>query len=62
MPSADKLVFDLSSEVDAPASVFVRRDWLSILDNQNGSYTSNQCVVDTSQLSNSNKCTEGLNG
>ena len=55
MSSADKLVFDLSSEVDAPASVFVRRDWLSILDNQNGSYTSNQCVVDTSQLSNSNK-------
>jgi hypothetical protein len=28
---------------------------LSILDNQNGNYSGNQCVLDTSQLANSNK-------
>ena len=35
--------------------MFVKKDWVSILDNQNGSYFANQSVVDTSQLSNSNK-------
>ena len=53
--SADKLVFDLANEVEASPSVFVRKDWISILDNQNGNYNANQCVLDTSQLSNSNK-------
>ncbi len=53
--SADKLVFDLSQEVEGSAQVFVKKDWLNILDNQNGNYSSNQCVIDTSQLSNSNK-------
>lgn len=53
--SCDKLVFDLSQEVEGSPSVFVKKDWVSILDNQNGSYTSNQSVIDTSQLSNSNK-------
>jgi hypothetical protein len=36
-------------------SVFVGRDWLSILDNQNQNYQENQSVIDTSQLANSNK-------
>jgi hypothetical protein len=53
--SCDKLVFDLSQEVEGSPSVFIKKDWISILDNQNGSYASNQCVIDTSQLSNSNK-------
>ena len=53
--SCDKLVFDLSQEVEGSPSVFVKKDWVNILDNQNGSYSSNQSVVDTSQLSNSNK-------
>jgi hypothetical protein len=53
--SCDKLVFDLSQEVEGSPSVFVKKDWVSILDNQNGSYASNQSVIDTSQLSNSNK-------
>tara|TARA_R110000765_G_scaffold89583_2_gene170847 strand:+ start:13392 stop:15119 length:1728 start_codon:yes stop_codon:yes gene_type:complete len=51
----DKLVFDLSQEVEGSPSVFVKRDWLNILDNQNANYNSNQSVIDTSQLSNSNK-------
>ena len=52
---ADKLVFDLSQEVEGSPQVFLRRDWVKILDNQNTSYASNQCIIDTSQLSNSNK-------
>ena len=51
----DKLVFDLSQEVEGSPSVFVSKSWLNILDNQNGNYNSNQSVIDTSQLSNSNK-------
>jgi hypothetical protein len=53
--SCDKLVFDLSQEVEGSPNVFVKKDWLNILDNQNGNYNSNQSVIDTSQLSNSNK-------
>ena len=53
--SCDKLVFDLSQEIEGSPNVFLKKDWLSILDNQNGNYGGNQSVVDTSQLSNSNK-------
>ena len=52
---SDALVYDLSSQTEGAPTVFVRRDWLSILDNQNGSYSGNQSVIDTSQLSNSNR-------
>ena len=53
--SADSLVFDLSQEVNGTPNVFVKKDWLNIIDNQSGQYASNQSVIDTSQLSNSNK-------
>lgn len=53
--SGDTLVFDMATESEGVPSVFVRKDWLSILDNQNGSYQGNQSVIDTSQLANSNK-------
>jgi hypothetical protein len=53
--SCDKLVFDLSQEVEGSPNVFVKKDWLNILDNMNQNYSSNQTVIDTSQLSNSNK-------
>lgn len=53
--SADTLVFDMSSMSEGTPSVFVRKDWLSILDNQNQNYQGNQSVIDTSQLANSNK-------
>lgn len=53
--SCDKLVFDLSQEVEGTPNVFIKKDWLNILDNQNGNYNANQSVIDTSQLSNSNK-------
>jgi hypothetical protein len=51
----DKLVFDLAQEIEGSPSVFVRKDWLNILDNQNQNYNNNQSILDTSQLSNSNK-------
>jgi len=53
--SADKLVFDLSQELEGSPNVFIKKDWLNILDNNNGIYSSNQSTIDTSQLSNSNK-------
>jgi hypothetical protein len=53
--SCDKLVYDLSSETEGSPNVFVRKDWLNIMDNQSQNYSSNQSVIDTSQLSNSNK-------
>jgi len=52
---SDQLVYDLSSQTEGTPTVFIKRDWLSILDNQNGQYSGNQCVIDTSQLSNSNR-------
>jgi hypothetical protein len=53
--SCDKLVFDLSQELESTPSVFIKKDWLNILDNQNANYNSNQATLDTSQLANSNK-------
>jgi len=53
--SFDPLVFDMSQVSDAQPSIFVKKDWLSILDNQSQNYSGNQCVIDTSQLANSNK-------
>ncbi len=55
MASADPLVFDMSQMSEATPSVFTKRDWLSLQDQQNGNYASNQIVLDTSQLANSNK-------
>ena len=52
---SDQLVYDLSQQTEGSPAVFVRKDWLSLLDNQNGSYSGNTCVIDTSQLSNSNR-------
>ena len=53
--SADKLVFDLSQEIEGSPQTFIKKDWLNILDNMNQNYQANQTIIDTSQLSNSNK-------
>jgi hypothetical protein len=52
---SDALIYDLSSQTEGAPTVFVRKDYLSLIDNQNGSYSGNQSVIDTSQLSNSNR-------
>jgi hypothetical protein len=51
----DAVVYDMCNQTEAAPQVFVKKDWLDILDNQNQSYQGNQSVIDTSQLSNSNK-------
>ncbi len=51
----DKCVYDFSVASEGPASIFVKKDWLSILDNQNKNYQGSQSIIDTSQLANSNK-------
>jgi hypothetical protein len=51
----DTLLFDMSQSTEGTPQIFVRRDWLSILDNMNQSYIGNQSIIDTSQLANSNK-------
>jgi hypothetical protein len=53
--SGDTLTYDLSQSTEGSAQVFVKKDWLNILDNQNGNYSGNQSVCDTSQIANSNK-------
>ena len=53
--STDKLIYDLSQEIEGNPNIMVRKDWLNILDNQNQNYGNNQSIIDTSQLSNSNK-------
>lgn len=51
--SSDKLVFDLSQEIDGSPNIFVSKSWLTMLDNQNGNYGAGQCTLDTSSLANS---------
>ena len=53
--SADSLVYEMSNQMEATPSIFLKRDSLAILDNQNANYQGGQVVIDTSQLSNSNK-------
>lgn len=53
--SGDLLTFEMATATEGEPSIFVKKDWLSILDNQNQNYVGNQIVLDTSQLANSNK-------
>lgn len=51
----DNVVFDMSQSSEQAPSIFLRKDWISIMDNNNTSYSSNNLTLDTSALSNSNK-------
>ena len=53
--SGDSLVFEMSNQTESVPSIFLKKDSLAILDNQNSNYQGGQVVIDTSQLSNSNK-------
>ncbi len=53
--SADTLTFDMSQMAEGSPQIFVKKDWLNLQDQNNGNYGSNQLVLDTSQLANSNK-------
>jgi len=52
---SDQMTYDLSQATEGSPNVFIRKDYLSLLDNQNGAYSGNSSVIDTSQLSNSNR-------
>ena len=60
--AGDELVFSMSSESQGSPMIFIKKDYLSILDNNNSQYQSNQSVIDSSQLSNSNKYMDYQNG
>ena len=52
----DSIVYEISqSSGDTDQSIFLQKNWISILDNNNNSYSSGQVTIDTSQLSNSNR-------
>ena len=53
--SGDKLVFDLSQEIEGNPTIMVKKDWINIMDSMNQNYNSNNAILETSQLSNSNK-------
>ena len=52
---SDTLVYDMSMTQEASPSIFVKKDMLTLMDTQNGIYNGGQCIIDTSQLANSNK-------
>jgi hypothetical protein len=45
----------MASQSESEPNIFLKKDYIQILDNQSGNYNSNQAVIDTSQISNSNK-------
>ena len=49
----DQTAYEMSSSSEASPSILLRKDLVSILDNQNQNYSAIQCVIDTSQLANS---------
>lgn len=52
----DSIVYEISQSSGASdQSIFLQKNWISILDNNNNSYSSGQVTIDTSQLSNSNR-------
>ena len=51
----DKIVYELSNDVEGAPSIFVRKDYVSLLDNNAQNYSSNQLTISTSSISNSSK-------
>jgi len=51
----DKIVYELSNDVESSPNIFVRKDWVTILDNNSQNYSSNQLTISTSAISNSSK-------
>lgn len=42
----DNIVYDMTSQSEAEPNIFIKKDWVTILDNQNSIYSSNQSVID----------------
>ena len=50
----DSVVFEISSSDYKRENIFLSKNWLSTIDLNNGIYSTNQCIIDSSALSNSN--------
>ena len=55
MSAGDKLVYEMASETESYPSIFVRKDFVQVNDSQNGVYTGANSVINTIEISNSNK-------
>ena len=53
--SSDSLVFDMAMAGSAAPSVFIKKDYFKVTDDQNGIYTGNQSVIQTSATANSGR-------
>ena len=51
----DSVVYEISSNDYKRENIFLSKNWLSTIDLQNGSYSTNQLIIDSSALSNSNR-------
>jgi len=49
----DNIVYDMASQSEREPNIFVKKNWVSVLDNNAGNYSSANLVIDTSQISNS---------
>lgn len=52
---SDSIIYDMAEQTQGSPNIFLNKSWLSILDNQNNSYSGNQCILETSALSNNNR-------
>jgi hypothetical protein len=53
--SADTYVYDLSSMPESNSSIFIRKDWLSLMDLNSTNYSSNVSTIATDSVANSSK-------
>lgn len=52
---ADNLLFEVSNSTELDGEPFIKKERVYIIDQNNGSYTNNQVIMDTAGLSNSGK-------
>ena len=51
----DSVVYDMANSSKEQPSIFVAKQWVNLLDEQNGSYGGGQSILSTSAISNSSK-------
>ena len=55
MSEMDSVVYDMANSSKELPSIFVAKQWVNLLDEQNGSYSGGQSILSTSAISNSSK-------
>lgn len=51
--SADTLVYNLSNSIERDDGIFIKKDWLKVIDSKNGNYNDSQSLLETSSISSS---------